>query len=415
MATSAYNTTTRSFADTFMLNAADLGAFRADLLDDAQTGPGFTSAAITNGHLILTRTDGTTLDVGQVVGATGAQGATGATGASGAGSPPGFTSAAIVNGHLILTKSDTTTLDVGQVVGSSTSAPGFTGASIVNGHLILTKSDTTTVDVGQVVGATGPAGSGSGSSSAYTAITPITANVTLTSAQAGSLFLANTTGVTVTFPARASMPANGIFKFSADHLATGGTVVVNMAGSDLLNIGLSGTPVATYTLQPGDTWEVVAGSSAWETVQQPFSAISEAYSAIPAGSGWQDNSVLTPITGGQEVTETAATLAAYLQGKLELNSGPGLQRTVYTTAGVISPADDRAIVQLSADGVMTLADGTVDGHEIIIKRLGPAAVTVVANFDGAQGPLVLPATTTGYDSVTLEWTATLTTPTYILI
>ena len=85
------------------------------------------------------------------------------------GSGVGITTATITAGHLVLTKSDGTSVDAGQVVGTSgtNGNPGAAGVGIASavvngaGHLILTRSDASTIDAGYVVGPAGAGGAGS--------------------------------------------------------------------------------------------------------------------------------------------------------------------------------------------------------------------------------------------------------------
>lgn len=134
-------------------------------------GRGIARTLLVRDHLIVTYTDGDTTDVGQVVGAAGPPGKNGSPGASGAsgasgrpGSPGvGIASAAVSSdGHLLVTFTDGTTSDLGVVVGHD-GAPGQDGkagrgvASVAvsdSGHLIVTYTDGTTSDAGQVP--TGP-------------------------------------------------------------------------------------------------------------------------------------------------------------------------------------------------------------------------------------------------------------------
>ena len=76
-------------------------------------GVGITTIAVNGaGHLILSKTDGSTIDAGYVVGEPGAPGAPGSPGV-------GISSAAINgSGHLVLTKSDGSTVDAGYVLSS---------------------------------------------------------------------------------------------------------------------------------------------------------------------------------------------------------------------------------------------------------------------------------------------------------
>jgi hypothetical protein len=105
-------------------------------------------------------------------GATGAQGPAGVAGTDGVG----ITSAIVdITGNLILTKSNGSTINAGQVKGvkgdtgeaGATGATGATGAQGISvtsatvngsGHLILTLSNGTTIDAGSSVGPAGPQG-----------------------------------------------------------------------------------------------------------------------------------------------------------------------------------------------------------------------------------------------------------------
>ncbi|MEE8629687.1 MULTISPECIES: hypothetical protein [Methylobacterium] len=120
-------------------------------------GRGIAAVEIVGGHLRLTFSDNAVQNLGQVVGATGATGATGAAGR-------GVTSSSISGGRLILTFTDGTSQDLGQVTGptgatgsAGTNGRGVASTAISGGHLILTFTDGTTQDVGQVVGAAGSA------------------------------------------------------------------------------------------------------------------------------------------------------------------------------------------------------------------------------------------------------------------
>jgi hypothetical protein len=118
------------------------------------------STTIVDGHLVVRYTDGTSQDVGQVVGATGDAGATGPAGR-------GISTTVITNGHLVLIFSDGATTDVGPVVGPvGTSGPsGAAGRGVASAtinsasHLIVTYTDGTSADAGPVPpGPPGPVG-----------------------------------------------------------------------------------------------------------------------------------------------------------------------------------------------------------------------------------------------------------------
>lgn len=142
------------------------------------TGRGITNTFISDSHLFVVYTDGTTKDLGQVV---GAQGPAGQQGISIVNTALGGTSGT----HLIITYSDNNSVDVGNVVGSQ-GAPGtpgavgpsgptgIPGASGTNGaagnsvssvtinaqsHLIVAFTDGSTQDAGLVpAGPQGPPG-----------------------------------------------------------------------------------------------------------------------------------------------------------------------------------------------------------------------------------------------------------------
>jgi hypothetical protein len=149
---------------------------------DAGNVSGIKSAAVNgSGELILTKQDNSTINAGSVVGPQGATGATGATGAKGDTGDAGATgigiSSAIVNGsgRLIITKTDSSTIDAGNVVGpqgaqgttgntGATGAKGDRGISVAQavidgGNLIVTLDDASEINAGSVVGPQGPQGS----------------------------------------------------------------------------------------------------------------------------------------------------------------------------------------------------------------------------------------------------------------
>ena len=119
------------------------------------TGLFITTATIAGGALLLTRSDSSVINAGQVVGATGL-GATGATGAVGSIGPRGSTGATGQTGSTGLTGSTGPQGPEGDPGGAT--GLHITAASIVNGNLILTRNDTTTLDAGYVTGATGSTG-----------------------------------------------------------------------------------------------------------------------------------------------------------------------------------------------------------------------------------------------------------------
>jgi len=139
------------------------------------------STAIIGGHLMVSyRNPVQTVDLGAVVGARGSRGKTGPSGkpaptltpspgaARSDGHPGrGITGAAVTSdGHLLLSFTDGTTQDVGVVVGPAgadgkdgTNGVSVRNVSVSDGHLMVTLSDGTSIDAGELpVGPPCPAG-----------------------------------------------------------------------------------------------------------------------------------------------------------------------------------------------------------------------------------------------------------------
>jgi hypothetical protein len=130
------------------------------------------AAVNVNGRLIITLSNGSTIDAGYVQGGAGATGPQGATGATGIG----FANAVVdSSGNLILTKTDGAIVNAGLVKGAAgvqgaTGAQGpqgatgtqgisITGAAVNgSGQLVLSLSNGSTINAGSTVGPQGPQG-----------------------------------------------------------------------------------------------------------------------------------------------------------------------------------------------------------------------------------------------------------------
>ena len=112
--------------------------------NDGNDGRGISNIAITNNDLIITYTDGTSVDLGRVTGLNGAAG-------------EGIARADITGGELQFVTTTGRTLNVGQVVGQR--GRGVSDALITSGgDLSITYTDGTTVNLGNVKGADGTDG-----------------------------------------------------------------------------------------------------------------------------------------------------------------------------------------------------------------------------------------------------------------
>lgn len=119
---------------------------------DGAPGRGIVTTAIENSRLLVTYTDGTTTDVGEVVGHDGKSGKDGHDGKPGRG----ITTSVVSNGDLVVSYTDGTTKNLGPVVGhDGANGRGIATTAIVAGHLIITYTDNTAEDVGQVAGTDG--------------------------------------------------------------------------------------------------------------------------------------------------------------------------------------------------------------------------------------------------------------------
>jgi collagen type VII alpha len=140
--------------------------------DTGDTGIGIAGAAVNgSGRLIITLTDGSTVDAGSAVGPQGPQGSTGATGATGATGPAGngiFSAVVDGDGNLQITLDDATPINAGSVIGPQgpQGSQGPAGRSIANsgvvvdssGYLQITLTDGSTINAGYVVGPQGSTG-----------------------------------------------------------------------------------------------------------------------------------------------------------------------------------------------------------------------------------------------------------------
>jgi hypothetical protein len=198
------------------------------------TGVSVTTATVTGANLIITLSNSTTIDAGNVKGAKGDSGV-------------GITSVSLVSSNLVLNYSNTSTQDVGNIRGPQGNA-GTNGVSIstatVNGsgNLILTLSNASTVDAGNVRGADGTGD-----------ITSVTAGTGLSGGGAsGAVTLSlGTSGVTAgTYGNATTMPQftvdtygriTGVSNIAISAGSGSGDIEGVTAGNGLIDGGATGT------------------------------------------------------------------------------------------------------------------------------------------------------------------------------
>jgi hypothetical protein len=83
--------------------------------------------------------------------------------------------------------------------------------------------------------------------------------------------------------------------------------------------------------------------------------------------------------------------------------------STYTASGAISTSDRIALVNSASAAAMTLGSGTTNGQVMVIKRYGAGSVTITANLDGVSNSSIVADSTTIKESVTLAWSASLST------
>jgi hypothetical protein len=385
-----------------------------------QTGNGIASMAIGSGALLVNYTNGTTVNLGQVVGPTGATGR-------------GISNMLIdSSGHLQLTYTDATTpLDLGLVVGApgnngtrgvagaagvgiSSVAIGNSGAS--TGHLLITNTNSITTDVGQVVGATGAVGNGISSASIPTSGTA-----------SGHLLLNYTNGTTadvglVVGAAGASVTAATISSGNL-FLTYGGTQsnlgsVVGPAGTGLTN---RGTWVSGTTYNPNDytfasdgkggtglfaligtsyssTTQPNVDTSHWSALTAPQGATGRGITSATIASGgttsghlqivYSDSTIATDLGLVVGANGTNGATGAVGKGITSTSiTGDGHLHVYYSDAsnvdvGQVVGAAGAAGVGFSSASIGTA--GTQTGHLLLTNTLG--TVWDVGQVVGAAGP-----------------------------
>lgn len=244
---------------------------------EGPAGPGFTSAAVVGDDLIITRTDTTTFNAGSVRGATGDPGPQGDPGADGEdGAPgeqgpagPGFTSATVTGDDLIITRTDSTTFNAGNVRGpkgdpgedgspglpgnDGATGPGFTSATVTGDNLIITRTDSTTFNAGNVRGPQGDQGiQGIQGPTGLGFSAPLVHNAaTLNLTGSGSWSLATSTWLTVSSVVKTWLEAEAIGNFTPYGISADMTWQVRLSLQNSSGALLQSSPVFPFSCSPG--------------------------------------------------------------------------------------------------------------------------------------------------------------------
>jgi len=157
---------------------------------------------------------------------------------------PGFSSATVDNNNLIITRTDNSTFDAGNVRG-----PGFIAANLINYELILVKTDNSTTNLGNVRGEQGPQGLkgdkgdlGPVATTQLATVTGTTYTLVLTDAEK-LLLLSNANAKTLTVPTNASV--------AFPYVANGATTTIAGINTGAGNLTLSAASGVTMLYKAG--------------------------------------------------------------------------------------------------------------------------------------------------------------------
>lgn len=395
---------------------------------DAGSVAGISSATVNgSGNLIITKQDGTTINAGNVIGpkgdtgetgATGLKGDTGSTGAAGVG-----VSSAVIDGtgHLIITKTDSSTVDAGSVIGpkgdqGATGATGATGAkgdrgisvyqAVVdgNGNLIVTLDDATQLDAGSVVGpqgaqgVQGPAGRSIASSGVVVD-------------ESGYLQVTLTDGSTINagyvVGPQGSTGATGAKGDKGDTGDTGATGATGPQGTSYTINGTSGS-VQIYglssTTQPGYDFEVDLSNKANKLTTARNISLTGKVTGLTSFDGSGNVSITTALSGvtSSDITEGTRLYYTDARARLAISSISDANITSLIsyddTTGQIKYRANTSYITEGSNLYFTntRADARAD------VRIGAASINALADVDTA--------TTAPTNGQVLTWTGSAWTP-----
>jgi hypothetical protein len=236
-------------------STVDVGNVRGAAGTNGTNGVSVSSATVTGANLIITLSNSATINAGNVQGPQGPQGLQGDGNA-------GIANATVAgNNNLIIGLVNGTYINAGNVQGpqgtTGSSGVGITSVSLVGSNLVLNYSNTSTQDVGNIRGAQGAAGTNGVSVSSATV--NVSGNLILTMSNASTIDAGNVRGangaagiqlsnlsVTTASPSgNGSLSYNnstGVFTFTPANVSGGvGTITAVTAGNGLVGGGSSGS------------------------------------------------------------------------------------------------------------------------------------------------------------------------------
>jgi hypothetical protein len=371
-------------------STVDVGNVRGTNGTNGANGISVSNASISTNNLIITLSNAATIDAGNVRGPIGPQGLQGDGNA-------GIANATVAgNNNLIIGLVNGTYVNAGNVRGAigpqgnaganGTNGVGITSVSLVSSNLVLNYSNTSSQDVGNIRGPQGNAGTNGVNVSSATV--NVGGNLILTLSNAATIDAGNVRGTNGTNGANGILLSNlsvttaaasgngslsysnvtGVFTFTPPDLSTTGDITGVTAGTGLSGGGTSGT----VTLSLG-TSGVTAGTYGNATTMPQFTV--DTYGritgvsniAISAGGGGSGD--IEGVTAGNGLTDGGTT------GTVTLNVGAG--------AGITVNADNIALTSgVVTTGAKTYGSATLI-PQITVDTYG--RVTSVSNVSVSGG------------------------------
>lgn len=370
--------------------------------DTGNTGPqgvSVSSAALTGDNLILTLSDASTIDAGNVRGEQGPQGAQGNVGPQGNTGADGVSvsSAAVTGSNLIITLSDASTVDVGNVVGpqgpqgiQGDGNAGISSATVNgSGNLILTLADTTTVDAGNVrgeVGAQGDAGVG------ITGTSLVGGNLVLNYSNTSTQDVGNIQGPQGDQGAPGNTGPQGVSVSSAT--ITGANLILTLSDSSTINAGNVVGPTGATGPQGPQGNVGPAGNDGADGIQLSNLSVTTASASGSGALSYNDGTgvfTFTPPDLSAFITSDSDSQTLSILGNVITISGSG--STVDLTSAIASGAGAGGIADLSSNTLSDLGDvsstSPTDGQALVWD-----------NGNSVWAPGTISA---GTDSQTLSW------------
>ena len=346
---------------------------------DGTDGVSITNATISSDNLVLTLSNASTIDAGNVRGPVGLTGATGPQGDGNAG----IGSASIdVSGNLILTLNDSTTVDAGNVKGDTgatgPTGVGITSSALVGGNLTLTYSNTSTQDIGNIQGPQGDQGIQGNVGVGVDTATVTGSNLIITLSNASTIDAGNVEG-----------PQG----------ATGATGPQGPAGNVLVttaNAAPSGASEGQMWYATDDGHTYIYYNNAWVQANpgqdpQTLSLVGNVLTISGSNSNVDFTSALNVDTDAQDLTLSGNVISLTGQsGNVDLTS----------LLGAYINTDSQTLSVNDASNVITITGGnTIDLSNVLANASGATSLLNLTDVgsDGTNGQVL---TTDGNGSFT---------------